>query len=213
MNLTTDSTWAWRLSCSPILWMDVHSGEIKCQPKNISWFLAANLTFKFGRQTSQHFVWKLTRSFYNIRYFCCCCLVAKSCLTLCNLMDYSMPSFPVPHHLLEFAQTHVHWIGDAIQTTHPFLLLPSIFPSIRVFSMSWLFTSDGQNIGVSASASVLLVNIQGLFPLGLIDLISLLSKGLSRVFSSTTVWKHQFFGTQLSLQSNSYIHTWLLEKS
>ena len=60
--------------------------------------------------------------------------VAKSYLTLCDLMDYSMPSFPVPHHLLEFAQTHVHWVGDAIQTTHPLLLLPSIFPSIRVFS-------------------------------------------------------------------------------
>ena len=201
MNLTTDSTWAWRLSCSPILWMDVHSGEIKCQPKNISWFLAANLAFKFGRQTSQHFVWKLTRSFYNIRYFCCCCLVAKSCLTLCNLMDYSMPSFPVPHHLLEFAQTHVHWIGDAIQTTHPFLLLPSIFPSIRVFSMSWLFTSGGQSIGTSTS--VLPMNIQGWFPLGLIDLISLLSKGLWRVFSSTKIQKHQFFGAQPSLEYNS----------
>ena len=201
MNLTTDSTWAWRLRCSPILWRDVHSGEIKCQPKNISWFLAANLTFKFGRQTSQHFVWKLTRSFYNIRYFCCCCLVAKSCLTLCNLMDYSMPSFPVPHHLLEFAQTHVHWIGDAIQTTHPFLLLPSIFPSIRVFSMSWLFTSGGQSIGTSTS--VLPMNIQGWFPLGLIDLISLLSKGLWRVFSSTKIQKHQFFGAQPSLEYNS----------
>ena len=150
MNLTTDSTWAWRLSCSPILWMDVHSGEIKCQPKNISWFLAANLTFKFGRQTSQHFVWKLTRSFYNIRYFCCCCLVAKSCLTLCNLMDYSMPSFPVPHHLLEFAQTHVHWIGDAIQPSHPSVVPFSShlqsFPASGSFQMSQFFVSGGQSI-------------------------------------------------------------------
>ena len=145
MNLTTDSTLAWRLSCSPILWMDVHSGEIKCQPKNISWFLAANLTFKFGRQTSQHFVWKLTRSFYNIRYFCCCCLVAKSYLTLCDLMDYSMPSFPVPHHLLEFAQTHVHWVDDAMQPSHP--LLPfSSFP--------WSFPASGSFPWVGSSHQV-----------------------------------------------------------
>ena len=72
----------------------------------------------------------------------------------------------------------------------PLLLLPSIFPSIRVFSMSQLFTSGGQYIGASASASVLPMNIQGWFPLGLTGLISLLSKGLSRVFSKTTNWKH-----------------------
>ena len=88
----------------------------------------------------------------------------------------------------------------------PFLLLPSIFPSIRVFSIE----SGGQIIG--ASASVLSMNIQDWFPLGLTGLISLLSKGLSRVFSSTTIQKHQFFGTQTSLWSNSHICTWLLEK-
>ena len=78
--------------------------------------------------------------------------------------------------------------------------------------MSQLFTSGDQSIGASASASVLPMDIQGLFPLGLTGLISLQSKGLSRVFSSTTVQKHQFFGTQLSLWSNSHIHTCLLEK-
>ena len=77
---------------------------------------------------------------------------------------------------------------------HPLLLLPSIFPSIRVFSTTWLFASGGQSTGASASASLLLVNIHGWFPLGLTGLISLLSKVLSRVFSSTTIWKHQFFG-------------------
>ena len=92
------------------------------------------------------------------------------------------------------------------------LLLPSIFPSIRVFSISQFFASGGQSIGASASASVLPMNIQDWFPLGLTGLISLLFKGLSRVFSSTTVQKHQFLGTQLSLWSNSLIHTWLLEK-
>ena len=80
----------------------------------------------------------------------------------------------------------------------PLLLPPSIFPSIRVFSMSQFFTSGGQSIGVSASASVLPMNIQDWFPLGWTGWISLQSKGLSRVFSNTTVQKHQFFGTQLS---------------
>ena len=94
---------------------------------------------------------------------------------------------------------------------HPLLLLPSIFPSIRVFSNE-LFESGGQSIGAAASALVLPVNIQSWFPLELTGLISLQSKGLSRVFSSTTVWKHQFFGAQPSLWSNSHTHTWLLKK-
>ena len=96
---------------------------------------------------------------------------------------------------------------------HPLLLLPSIFPSVRVFfRMSQLFASGGQSMGVSASASVLPVNLQGWFPLGLTGLISLQSKGLSRIFSNTTVWKHQFFGFQPSLWSKSHIHTWLLKE-
>ena len=80
------------------------------------------------------------------------------------------------------------------------------------FQMSQFFTSGGQSIGVSASASVLPINIQDWFPLGWTGWISLVSKGLSRVFSNTTVQKHQFFGAQLSLWSNSHIYTWLLEK-
>ena len=70
-------------------------------------------------------------------HFTCCCSVSQLCVTLCDPMDCSSPGFPVLHHLLEFAQTHVHWVGDAIQLLmlcHPLLLLPSIFPSIRVFS-------------------------------------------------------------------------------
>ena len=94
----------------------------------------------------------------------------------------------------------------------PLLLPPSIFPSIGVFPMSQSFTSGGKNIGASASASILPMNIQGWFPLELIGLVSLLSKALSRVFSSTTVWKHLFFGTLSSLWSNSHICIWLLEK-
>ena len=86
------------------------------------------------------------------------------------------------------------------------------FQASGSFPMSRLFTSDGQRIGASASASVLPMNIQGWFPLGLTDLISLQSKGLSRVFSSIKIQKHQFFSTQTSLWSNSHIHTWLLER-
>ena len=104
------------------------------------------------------------------------------------------------------------WCHPTVSSCCPLLLLPSIFPSIGSFQMSQLFTSGGQSIGVSASASVLPMNIQDWFPLGWTGWISLLSKGLSRVFSNTTVQKHQFFGPQLSLQSNSHIHTWLLEK-
>ena len=86
------------------------------------------------------------------------------------------------------------------------------FPSPGTFPMSQFFTSGGQIIGASASASVLPMNIQDWFRLGWTGLIPLQSKGLLRVFSNTTVQKHQFFGTQPSLQSTSHIHTWLLEK-
>ena len=94
----------------------------------------------------------------------------------------------------------------------PLLLLPSIFPSIGSFPMSQFFASGGQSIGVSASTSGLPMNAQDWSPLGWTGWISLQSKGLSRVFSNTIVQKHQFFGDQLSLWSNSHIHTWLLEK-
>ena len=85
-------------------------------------------------------------------------------------------------------------------------------PESESFPMSQSFTSGGQSIGASVSASVLPVNIQDWFPLGLTGWISLQSKGLSRVFSNTTVQKHQFFGSQFYLWSNSHIHTWLMEK-
>ena len=94
---------------------------------------------------------------------------------------------------------------------HP-LLLPSIFPSIRVFSSESALHIRWQSIGVSASTSVLPMNTQDWYPLGWTGWISLQSKGLSRVFSDTAVQKHQFFGAQPSSQSNSHIHTWPLEK-
>ena len=94
----------------------------------------------------------------------------------------------------------------------PFSSCPQSLPASESFPMSQLFAWGGQSIGVSASASVLPMNTQDWSPLGWTGWVFLQSKGLSRVFSSTTVKKHQFFSTQLSLWSNSYIHTWLLEK-
>ena len=105
------------------------------------------------------------------------------------------------------------WYHPSISSSVvPFSSCPQLFPASGSFQMSELFTSDGQNIGVSASTSVLPMNTQDWCPLGWTGWIPLQSKGLSRVFSNTIVWKQQFFGTQPSLWSNSHIRTWLLEK-
>ena len=144
----------------------------------------------------------------------CCCSVIKSCLSLWDSMDCRMLTSDLHYHL-ELVQTNVHWVNDAIKISHP-LLPPS--PLALSFSQDQgLFQWVGSlhqwsNSGASASVSVLPMNSQGWFPLGLTTLISLLSKGLLRVFSSTAIWKHQFFGPQSSLRSNSHIPTWLLEK-
>jgi len=121
-------------------------------------------------------------------------------------------SFTIFWSLLKFMSIESVIPTDYLMLCCPFPLLPSIFPSIKVFSVSKLFISGDQSIGASASASVLSMNIQGWFSLGLTGLNSLLSKGLSRVFSSTTVWKHQVLRVWPSLWSNSHIHTWLLGK-
>ena len=141
--------------------------------------------------------------------------VAQSCPTLCDPMNHSTPGLPVHHQLPDFTQTHVHRVSDAIQPSHPvapFSSCPQSLPASGSFPVSQLFAWGGQSIGVSASTSVLPMNIQDWSPLGWTGWISLQSKGLSRVFSNTTVQKHQFFGAQLSSQSNSHIHTWPQEK-
>ena len=150
-----------------------------------------------------------------MRFILGTCSVAQLCLTLCDPMDCSTPGFPDLYHLSE--PIKFMSIESVMSSNHlifycPLLFLPSIFPSIRVFSNEsalcirwpkyWSFS-------FSLSPSN---NIQDWFPLGLTGWISLLSKGLSRVFSSTAVWKHQFFSTQPSLWSTSHIRTWLLEK-
>ena len=136
-------------------------------------------------------------------------------------MDCSTLGYPVLHHLPEFAQTHVLLKEDSLSRWyHPTISSSVIpisscllsFPASGSFPMSWLFASGGQSIRASASASILPMNTQDWFPLGWTGLISLQSKGLSRVFSNTTVQKHQFLSSQPSLWSNSHIHMWLLEK-
>ena len=155
-------------------------------------------------------LWKLLYVFSSFNVM----LLLFSCFShvqLCNQMDCSTPGFPVPHHLLKFAQVHVHWIGDDIQPSHlcrPLFLLPSIFPGIRVFSNElnvcirwpkyWIF---------SLSPSKEYSSFQW-FLLGLTGLISLQSKVLSRVFTTTRIQKHWLFGAQPSLWSSYHSHTW-----
>ena len=134
--------------------------------------------------------------------------------TLCNPMDCSTAGLPVHHHswsLLKLMSIELVMPSSHVILCHP-LLLPSIFPSISVFSNESVLSSGGHSIGASASASVLPKRFQEWFPLGRTGWISLQSKGLSRVFSNTPVQKHQFFSAQLYLESSSHIHTWLLEK-
>ena len=140
--------------------------------------------------------------------------VAQSCPTLCDPMNHSTPGLPVHHKLPEFTQTHAHQVSDAIQPSHPaipFSSCPQSLPASGSLPMSQLFEWGGQSTGVSASTSVLPMNTQGWSLLGWTGWIYLQSKGLSRIFSNTTVQKHQFFSAQLSSQSNSHIHTWPLE--
>ena len=119
-------------------------------------------------------------------------------------------SFTISSSLLKLMSIGLVMPSNHLVLRCPLLLLLQTFPESECFPMSQLFTSGGQSIG--ASASVLPMNIQGWFPLGLTGFISLLSKGLSRISSNTTLWKHQFFYAQPSILSNSIIRTWLLEK-
>ena len=133
--------------------------------------------------------------------------VTQSCPTLCNPMNRSMPGLPVHHQLPEFTQTHVYQVSDAIQPSHPLSSPspPAPNPSQhQSFPMSQLFTWSGQSTGVSASVLFLPKNTQDWSPSEWTVWISLQSRGLSGVFSNTTVQKHQFLGAQLSSQSNSH---------
>ena len=140
---------------------------------------------------------------------CCCCSVTKSSPTLHCPVDCSTPGFPVLHHILEFAQVHVHWIGEAIQPSHP--LSPSSRSAFNVSQhqglFQWVSCLHQMAKVLELQLASVLPEYSGWFPVGLTGLISLLSKGLSRVISSITVWKHQFFSALPSLLSRSHIHT------
>ena len=146
--------------------------------------------------------------------------ITQSCLTLFDPMDCSTPDLPVHHQLLEFTQTHIHWVGDAIHfiLCRPLLLPPWVFPRIRVFSNEsvlhirwpkyWRFIFS---ISPSNEYSGLIS-----FRMDWLDLLAVqgtLKSLLLKVFMQNTIQKHQFFSAQLSLESNSHTHTWLLEKT
>ena len=131
--------------------------------------------------------------------------------TPCAAVQQSSLSITNSQKLLKIISID-QWCHPAISSSViPFSSCLQSFPASGSFQMSPFFTSDGQSIGVSASTSVLPMNTQDRSPLGWTGWISLQSKGLSRVLPNTTVQKHQFFSAQLSLESNSHIHTWLVE--
>ena len=141
----------------------------------------------------------------------CCRSVAKSCPTLCDPMNCSTPGLPILHYLPEFAQNYVHWVGEAIQPSHPLsspsIFFSSLFCSIRVFSselalmIRWpKYWSFSFSINPSNQYSGLIS-----FKIDRFDLLAV--QGILKIFSNTTVQKHQFLGAQLSLWSSSHIHT------
>ena len=133
--------------------------------------------------------------------YCCCCPVAKLCLTLCDPMDCSTPGFPVFHYLLELLKLmsiKMVMPSNRLILCPPLLLLPSVFPSIRVFSNELVLRIRWPKHWSFSFSSSPPNEYSGWFPLGLTGLIFLQSQGLSRVLSNTTVWKHQFCGAQPS---------------
>ena len=153
-----------------------------------------------GRDISYRYYLHVVQSLSRVQFFVTPWTAALQA-SLSLLISWSLPKFMFIASVMPSSHL-ILW--------HPLLLLPSIFPSIRDFSNESMFASDDQNSGASASASVLPVNIQDWSPLKLTDLISLLSKGLSGIFSGTTVRRHQFFGILPSLWSSSHSCTWSL---
>ena len=145
--------------------------------------------------------------------------VVQSCPTLCDPMNHSTPGqghLPVHHQLPEFAQTHVHRVGDAIQPSHPRSSPSPLAPNPSQHQSLFQWVNSSHEVAKVLEFQLHHQSFQWTpkdwSPLGWAGWISLQSKGLSTVFSNTIVQKHQFFGAQLSSQSNSHIHTWPLEK-
>ena len=185
------------------------------------WFLNLIFTLNFLIIRLYFLIWKCNRYQLTVfvlfqDYFISSSVQSLSCVQLSVTQWTEHASLPCPLSspgVFSVSCPLSQWCHPTISSSViPFFSCLQFFPASGSFPMSQLFASGGQSIGVSASASVLPMNIQDWFPLGMTGLISLQSKELSRVFSNTTVWRHHFFGTQLSLCSNSHIHTWLLEK-
>ena len=150
----------------------------------------------------------------NLCLSCCCCSVPQSCLILCEPMDCSKPGFPVLHYLPGVCSNSCplsQWCHPTISSSvTPFSSCPQSFPASGSFPVSWLSASGGQLLELQYQSFQWIFRVD--FFLGLTGLIIMLFKGLSRVFTSITIQKHQFLGTQPSLWPNSHICTWLLEK-
>ena len=187
---------------------------MKCTPRKdsectcwIEWFGTDQMSF--AESLAQTIIWVFDIIKVELFFFLSVSLVAQSYPTLWDPMVWS---FPVHHQLPELAQIHVHWVSDTIQNLilcHPLLLLLSIFPSLRVFSNESVLCIRWPKY---SSFSISPSNEYSRLISFRTDGFDLLAVQGTWVFSNTTVQKHQLFGTQLSLWSNSHIHTWLLEK-
>ena len=146
----------------------------------------------------------------KLGYICChCCSVTKSCLTICDPRSCSMPGSTVLNYLLEFAQfmpIESMMLSKHLTLCHPLFILLSVFPNIRIFSKKWSLHQEAKILELQHQSFQWIFRINWF---GLTGLISLQTKGLSRVFSNTTIWKHQFIDIQSSLWSNCHIHMWV----
>ena len=206
-GVTKSQTWLSNYSfiCRLILYFIISYLKCTCC------FWKCHILFHFK---SLYFLLTLLNFFSPGYLFCSCYSVAQSCPTLRpHGFQHARLPCPLPSsEVCSYSYLLSQWCHLTISASvTPFSSCLQSFPALGSFQMSWLFRSGGQSIGASASASALPMNIQGWFPLGLTGWISLLSKGLSRVFPSTIVWKHQFFGAQPSLCSNFHIQSWLLD--
>ena len=169
-------------------------------------------TVKTWMQPRHSLVGEWINNLWYIQTIDYCCSITQLCPILHNPMEGSTTGLPVPHQLPSWCPSH-QWCHPTISSSVTlFAFCPQSFPVSRTFPMSRLFLSGDQNTGASALASVLPMSTQGWFLLRLTGMISLLSKGLSGVFSSITFQRHQFFSVLFSLQSISHNHTWPMEK-
>ena len=191
--------------------LDIEIKNNSFQVHRLKKFLVLQSLLLWSRVLVYFYVLGISLSFSSVQFSS----VTQSCPTLCDPMNRSTPGLPVHHHLPVFTQTHIHRVSGAIQPSHPLSSPspPAPNPSQHQSLFQWVNSlHEVAKTGASALASFLPKKSQGWSPSEWNGWISLQSKGLSRVFSNTTVQKHQFFSAQLSSQSNSHIHTGPQEK-